>query len=258
MKQGFCGLLLMLVVVVGGFPACLLAQLDLQYQPRGQEPFGSWQEGIKPKPVSGFNVELISVLADYQEPLSDGLFPNSIKVQFYLDQEHAVYVTVRELDYRTYYWLDKVQPAKEWKKGFQNTFAWPTDPVLQQLRPRLDLYDLGVLIRLDAESTSSVERVAPAVLYDKTPPLAIDGYFFTLKTGEDAQLKVSITHKETGKEVNSQTFRRKRAGRPFTIHWDAKGADPGSYIFDLSGNSLSTDQIFSKEIHFFHQPTLAP
>ncbi len=241
-----------------GLPSLLPAQQDLQYQPRSQEPFGSWREGIKPKPVSGFNVELISVLADYQEALSDDLFPNSIKVQFYLEAEHAVYVTVRELDYRTYYWLDKVQPLRPWEKGFQNIFAWPTDPVLQQLTPRLDLYDLGVLIRLDAESTSTVERVAPAVLYDKNPPVAIDGYFFTLKTGEDAQLKISFTHTGTGKEVNSQTFRRKRAGRPFTIHWDAKDEEPGQYTLVLSGNSLSTDQTFSKEIHFFHQPTLSP
>ncbi|MGD9850961.1 MAG: hypothetical protein AB7T38_06825 [Nitrospirales bacterium] len=250
--------LLIILVWMGTVPFSGWAQPDLQYQPRSQEPFGSWREGIKPKPVSGFNVELISVLADYQEPLSSSHFPNSITVQFYLDEQHAVYVTVRELDYRTYYWLDKVQPARTWEKGFQNFFTWPTDPVLQQLTPRLDLYDLGVLIRLDAESTSSVERVAPAVLYDKTPPLVIDGYLFTLKTGEDAQLKVSITHAGTGKEVGNQTFRRKRAGRPFTIHWDAKGEGPGPYTLELSGNSLSTDQTFSKEIHFYHQPTLAP
>lgn len=143
-------------------------------------------------------------------------------------------------------------------KRFSEYLYLATDPVLQQLTPRLDLYDLGVLIRLDAESTSSVERVAPAVLYDKNPPVTIGGYFFTLKTGEDAQLKISITHTETGKEVNSQTFRRKRAGRPFTIHWDAKDEEPGQYTLILSGNSLSTDQTFSKEIHFFHQPTLSP
>ena len=141
----------------------------MQYQSRSQEQLGHWKEGVKPKPVSGGNVELISVLADYQEPAASETFPNAVKLQFYLDDEHAVYLTVRELDYRTYYWLDKVQPARSWEQGFQNVFAWPTDPVLQRLTPKLDVYDLGALIRLDAESTSSIERVAPGVLYQRFP-----------------------------------------------------------------------------------------
>jgi hypothetical protein len=165
---------------------------------------------------------------------------------------------VRELDYRTYYWLDKVQPARVWKKGFQNVFSWPADPVLQQLKPKLDLYELGALIRLDAESTSSVERVAPGVLYYKDAPATIDGYVFALKTAEDARLMATITQEATGKEVEAQTFRRKRAGRPFTIHWQAKEAEPGFYKLDITGFSLSTNQTLSKEIHFYHQPTLNP
>ncbi|HBP90511.1 MAG TPA: hypothetical protein DD706_22815, partial [Nitrospiraceae bacterium] len=124
MKSGVLGLLLILVFL-GGVPSRLLAQLDLQYQSRSQEQLGSWKEGVKPKPVSGLNVELISVLADYQELVSSENFPNAVKLQFYLDDKHAVYLTVRELDYRTYYWLDKVEPARVWEKGFQNVFAWP-------------------------------------------------------------------------------------------------------------------------------------
>ena len=96
------------------------------------------------------------------------------------------------------------------------------------------------------------------MLYDQIPPTTIDGYFFTLKTGEDARLMVSMTQEATGKEVDRQTFRRKRAGRPFTIHWDAKDAEPGPYKLDISGFSLSTNQSLSKEIHFYHQPTVAP
>ncbi|HNP28274.1 MAG: hypothetical protein KC592_13295 [Nitrospira sp.] len=257
MKSGVLGLLLILVFL-GGVPSRLLAQLDLQYQSRSQEQLGSWKEGVKPKPVSGLNVELISVLADYQELVSSENFPNAVKLQFYLDDKHAVYLTVRELDYRTYYWLDKVEPARVWEKGFQNVFAWPTDPVLQQLTPKLGLYELGALVRLDAESTSSIERVAPAVLYHKDAPSMIEGYFFTLKTGEDARLLASITQHATGKEVERQIFRRKRAGLPFTIHWDAEDAEPGPYKLDISGFSLSTNQPLSKEIHFYHQPILNP
>ncbi|HBP90512.1 MAG TPA: hypothetical protein DD706_22820 [Nitrospiraceae bacterium] len=86
----------------------------------------------------------------------------------------------------------------------------------------------------------------------------IEGYFFTLKTGEDARLLASITQHATGKEVERQIFRRKRAGLPFTIHWDAEDAEPGPYKLDISGFSLSTNQPLSKEIHFYHQPILNP
>jgi hypothetical protein len=256
-RRGFW-LLILILSFLNASPSFLWAQLDLQYQSRSQEQLGNWKEGVKPKPVSAGNVELISVLADYQEPAASETFPNPLKLQFYLDHTHDVFLTVRELDYRTYYWLDKVQPDRPWEKGFQNVFAWPTDPVLQQLTPKLDLYDLGVLIRLDADSTSSVERVAPGVLYHSMPPSKIDGYFFTLKTGEDARLMATIIQEATGKEVETLTFRRKRAGRPFTIHWEAKDAEPGLYKLDITGFSLSTNQTLSKEIHFFHQPVLTP
>lgn len=180
------------------------------------------------------------------------------EVEVFLEDPHAVYVTVRELDYQTYYWLDKVQPAEPWSPGFQNTFSWPSQPVLQQLTPKVDLYDLGVLVRLDAESPSSLERVAPALLFHQDAPSVVTGYFFTFKTGEDARLFATIRQESTGQEMDSQTFRRKRAGRPFTIHWEAKEADPGPYILTLSGFSLSTNQTLSQEIHFYHQPAVNP
>jgi hypothetical protein len=253
-----CWWLFLMLVWMGTASSPGWAQLDLRYQPRSQDPVGSWKEGIKPKPVAGLNVELISVLADYQEAPSSDQFPESVKLKFFVEDQHSVYVTVRELDYRTYYWLDKVQPAQPWNKGFQNTFSWSSDSVLQQLTPKLDLYDLGALIRLDAESPSSLERVAPAVLYYQEAPSTIDGYLFTLKTGEDARLLATIRQASTGKEVDSQTFRRKRAGRPFTIHWEAKDAEPGPYTLEISGFSLSTNQNLSKEIHFYHQPIVNP
>lgn len=167
-------------------------------------------------------------------------------------------IWVRELDYRTYYWLDKVEPARVWEKRFQNVLAWPTDPVLQQLTTKLGLYQLGALIRFDAESTSSVEHVAPGVRYHKDAPSKIEGYVFPLKTGEDARLMAFITQHVTGKEVERQVFRRIRAGLLFTIHWDAKDAEPGSYTLDISGFSLSNNQTLSQEIHFYHQPILVP
>jgi hypothetical protein len=229
------------------------AQLALQYQQRGDR-----YEGVKPKPVSGYDIELISVLADYHESVATESLPNRVTLRFYLDKEDTVHLTVRELDYQAYYWLDRVQPDTPWKPGFQNVFTWPTDSVLNQLSPQLHLYDIGALVRLRTDTASTIEQVAPAVLYHTTVPDQIDGYQFTLKTGEDARLKASIIRQENGQEMDVQTFRRKRAGRPFTIHWDAKAASPGWYVLKITGFSLSTNQSITKEVEFYHQPSLNP
>ena len=251
-RIGFC-----LVLVLGGcvlsWPPQLHAQLDLQYQQRGDR-----YEGIKPKPVSGYDIELISVLADYQEPHEAGGFPKRVTLRFYLAGDEAVHLTVRELDYRAYYWLDRVQPAEPWKSGFQNVFTWPTDPVLSQLSPKLELYEIGALIRLHTATSSTIENVAPAVLYHTEPPAQVEGYRFTMKTGEDARLIATIIQQDSGQEMDVQKFRRKRAGRPFTIQWDAKAVPPGSYALKITGFSLSTNQSITKEVHFYHQPSLNP
>ncbi len=137
-------------------------------------------------------------------------------------------------------------------------FTWPTDPVLSQLRPTLDLYEIGVLVRLNSETSSTIEQVAPAVLYHTDSPDKIEGYRFTMKTGEDARLLVTIIQQDSGQEVDVQKFRRIRAGRPFTIQWAAKSAPPGSYALKITGFSLSTNQSITKEVHFYHQPSLNP
>ncbi len=252
MKRISWGLCLCLVFLGTSTPL-LGAQLDLQYQKRGDH-----YEGIKPKPVSGYDIELISALVDYQEPLGTKGFPNRVKLRFYLDRDEAVHLTVRELDYRAYYWLDKVQPAESWKQGFQNEFVWPTDPVLAKLKPTLNLYELGALVRLHIATSSTIEQVAPAVLYHSEPPAQIEGYRFTMKTGEDARLMATITQQATGLVMDTQKFRRKRAGRPFTIQWNAKAASQGLYALKITGFSLSTNQSINKEVHFYHQPSLNP
>lgn len=255
MKQISWGLCICLVFL--GAPPSLWAQRDLQYQKRGDH-----YEGIKPKPVSGYDIELISVLVDYQEPLGTKGFPNRVKLRFYLDRDETVHLTVRELDYRAYYWLDKVQPDEPWKPGLHNVFTWSAASVIdslnKQLKPRLALYELGALVRLDTSTSSTIENVAPAVLYHTEPPAQIEGYRFTMKTGEDARLMATITEQATGQNMDTQKFRRKRAGRPFTIQWNAKSSPPGLYTLNITGFSLSTNQSINKEVHFYHQPSLNP
>src|SRR5262249_49273988 len=127
-------------------------ETHLQYQNRG-----NCYEGVKPKPVSGYDIELISARVDYKEEVK--YLPDRLKAQFYLEQLSQVHLTVRELDYRYYYWMDRVQPAQPWRPGFDNAFDWPTREVIQQLG-QIIMYDLGVVARLDKSVPSKSERVA--------------------------------------------------------------------------------------------------
>ena len=89
-------------VLVALAAAPLLAQYDpeLQYQDRGDR-----HEGLRPKPVAGYDVALLSARVDYREE-SDG-WPEKLRLRFYLPEPQEVFVTVRQLRPRsTYYWLD--------------------------------------------------------------------------------------------------------------------------------------------------------
>ena len=164
----------------------IAAQTNLKYQDRGNR-----HEGIKPSPVSGYDIELISLRADFKEEAEK--LPDQFKLKFYLKEISEVYLTVRELDFKYYYWMDQVQPQQPWQAGFSNVFEWPTREVIQhQPLKSMEMYDLGVVVRLERSIPSIVERVAPVILYHSHFPKAIEGYLFTFKTNGDANLTTSI------------------------------------------------------------------
>lgn len=53
---------MVLLIILLVWVSAASAQVELQYQNRGNR-----YEGIKPKPVSGVDIELISARVDYQE-----------------------------------------------------------------------------------------------------------------------------------------------------------------------------------------------
>jgi len=241
-----------LVLVVFLVPLPLWADANLDYQNRGDR-----FEGIKPKPVSGYDIELISVLVDYQEPAAQ--LPDQLRVAFHLPIQTAVQLTVREQDYRLYYWLDKIKPAMPWQPSKLNEFTWPTSTVLRELdRPdqRLNLYELGTLIRLNRETPGSVEEVAPAILYHTRLPEKIRGYLFAMKTNGDARLSCKVLRGKESTELMTQAFRRLPGGRPFTVRWDAAGAQEGQYSLVCNGYFLDTNEELKQTVRFYHKPTV--
>jgi hypothetical protein len=248
MSRKYARLILSLMLWVQ--PQILWADTNLVYQNRGDR-----HEGVRPKPVSGWNIEVISVLVDYQEPAAQ--LPDQLRVGFYLQsQPLAVHLTVREQDYRLYYWLDKVKPAKGWQAGAVNVYTWPTGPVLRQLDEKLNPYDLGVLIRLGKETPGRNEDVAPAILYYRQPPAQIGGYLFTMKANGDARLSCKVVRGKESAELMRQSFSRLPGGRPFTVRWDTGGAQEGQYSMICKGFFLDTNEELNQTVSFFHRPTV--
>lgn len=227
------------------------ASTDLEYQDRG----GRYAEGVKPAPVSGYDIELISVLVDYKEAIDR--LPDQLRVQFYLPDQKHVGLIVREQDFRFYYWLDKVKPpSKAWRAGSQNEFTWPTGTVLRRLDEKMDMYELGVLIRLGKTMPASVEDVAPAILYNTKPPDSIRGYLFTMKTNGDARLSCSVYREGRTVPINTQTFRRIPGGRPFTVLWNTAGSHEARYMLVCTGSFLDTNHPLQETVRFYHKPTV--
>lgn len=241
-RQKLFTLLLLLV------PLAAWAASDLDYQNRGDR-----FEGVRPKPVSGYDIEVISVLVDYQE--SADQLPDQLRVAFYLQGKTAVHLTVREQDYRLFYWLDRVTPAKEWRAKSLNEFTWPTGVVLRQLDHKLNLYQLGVLIRLRKETPAKNEEVAPAILYHARPPEKVGGYLFTMKTNGDARLSCKVYRGGETAAMMTQVFRRIPGGRPFTVRWDAGDAQEAQYTLVCDGYFLDNNHPVRQTINFFHKPT---
>lgn len=223
---------------------------DLLYQNRE-----TYFEGIKPPPVSGFDIELLSFIADYKDQVSS--LPECFRLRFFLSKESPVNLIVRSLGSDQNYVLDKVIPSRSWGTEGWNVFEWPTQLVIQRIKPKVNLYDLGALVRLDSESPSSVERIAPAILYHSRLPSKISGYSVVLKTSEEARIVVSIRHTSTGKEMEKQTFRR-TPGRHFSIQWEVAEWPAGIYRIGINGFLLKANSSIKQEIEFYHQPLLRP
>jgi hypothetical protein len=224
----------------------LLAQYDpaLQYQNRGNR-----YEGLKPKPVSGYDVELLSALVDYREP--SPTWPETLRLEFYLPADEPVFVTVRQPRPKTAYsWLDKVMPPTPWRPRALNEFTWPTEPVLRNLT-KMTLDDLGVVVRLRREDPGRSETIAPAALFHTKPPMAANGYRFTFKTNGSAHVTCRIFRGD--KEVYQRPQNQEKAGSPFTLSWDTRGQPEGEYRLALSGYFDGDNTQLAKEIDFYHR-----
>jgi hypothetical protein len=224
------------------------AQDELQYQRRSNR-----FEGLQPRPVSGYDIELLSARIDHREDLSR--LSERLTLRFYLRRREPVFLVVRELVYRHYYWLDKVEPRVPWQPGFDNVFEWPTGDVMGRL-PGLRPTDLGVIARLGKPAPSATESVAPVLMYQGALPTRVEAYLFSFRAREQARLTASIYPEGGTEPVLRQVFPQQLAGRPFTVRWDvARQPQPeGAYRLVLSGYRLDSNEPIHQVVSFLHQP----
>ncbi len=240
------------LVLLLGFPGTGSAQVELGYQSRG-----TYNEGVRGKPVGGEDLVLISAMVDYQEPVNE--LPDKLQVQFFLEQADTVDIQVREIEQKYFYWLDTVKPTKPWIKGAHNHFSWGTTLVLQVLNSRMNMYALGIVIKLTPSKRADIDyQVAPPVFFSQTLPSRIAAYRFDLKPGENALLNISIDQGSGTDLVYSTRVRRAVGGRPVPIIWNVDQADPGFYRLVVDGYFLNSNAPILRRIGFIHQPTLKP
>lgn len=221
---------------------------ELIYQERDNR-----SEGIIPKPISGYDIDLISVQANYEgrrEQVNTDTVPDFYKMKFFLDEKEKVFVTLRELEYNTYYRADSFSPVKPWKTGFGNEVVLPTADVIKPLGIKMNT--LGVLVRLKINKPSADEYVAPAVFYHADTPAKITGYIFHMSIAEDAKIKWKV-FKKAGNEEVAQGGKAPEGGVTFAVLWNALDAPSGAYRLVINGYLLEDYQRISKVINFYHK-----
>jgi hypothetical protein len=225
--------------------------LNLQYKARGDR-----SEGVIQPKKSGDAIELISAMTDYQEVSST--MPASLAVRFYLKELTNAAVSVRGIRVAQDYWMNNVQPPKNWERGFNNEFRWPTSTVIQQLGMIRNMYDLGVVVCLgpNCETTDDlVVTVAPAILYTSRLPSSISGYRFTFKpiTHESLSFNLyqDVNGDAIGSPLESQVYSDVDPGIPFNVALNAPTRE-GWYQLQVSGTKMYSDELVSKVIRFYN------
>lgn len=243
---GASALVLCATVALLGSAGIGATWVQLQYQDRGNR-----YEGVKSRPVTAPDLELLCALVDYQEDMS--ALPRDLRIRFYLPAEADVDVAVRDLRHRTYYWMDRVRPEDPWRVGFDNIFRWPTKTVIRHLEG-LGPEDLGVVVRLGPDQGALQECVAPAILFSARCPSAADGYLFAFRARAKARVSCRIYEKGCSTPLRAQSYDLVLGGMPFAFKWDAREAAESWYRLDIEGYQINDNRRISKVVDFYHRP----
>ncbi len=251
-----CRNLLMITILIG-IQSLFISASDaspeskekLKYQDRGNR----W-EGIRWMQSSSKHIELLAAMANHDESQNQ---TEVFKVKFYIEEVSDVYLTVREIDNRKYYWLDKIKQGS-WKQGFGNVFEWPIGDVFKKI-DEIGMQDLGIVARIGYEKPKKEETIAPAIFFQNHVPDRIVEYLFAFKPARNARVTCSMfKNPKSGKPIliKEDHYPKVIGGRPFTFLWDCSNADEGHYELMVSGYFRDNNKRLSKSVIFYHQPNV--
>lgn len=236
----------LLVTTVLGLVTLGMAGDNLIYRDRG-----SRYEGTKPKPIGGYEVELLGAVV---EPLPMADFPDRAAISFFLERDEPVHFLIREREPKEYYRLDQVKPTSPWRPRTTNTFAWPSGEVLRPLG--LGPADLLFLVRLGADKPRSRERVAPVLLEPAAGGRKISGYRFTFRLQSTAKTRHAVYGPGSTDPLQPMTpYSKRAADTPFEISWSAEGRPEGTYLLVLESYFTADNVRLRQEVELFHSPT---
>lgn len=225
-------------VIIAGLVLAGFIDEALVYRQRGDR-----FEGVKSKPVGAPDLELIGAVIDGGARTSP--LPEDMAVSWFLEREGRVFLTIRERQPETFYWLDKI-PASGWRAGAHNTFTWPSGDILAPLG--LEPTDLAVLVRIDSDIPRVKETVAPALVDHPPTPSCL--YRFTFRPQMAMEVRAELKGPGGYEEVLGSS-RRLSAHLPHDIRWQAAGKPPGHYRIEIEGIKLRTgDALASQEVRF--------
>jgi hypothetical protein len=238
-------LICLLVASETNFLSAIPTQADLKYQDRGDR-----YEGVLGSKVSD-RVELISAMVDFHDAGYVNT-PEQFKLKLYLPNKTNVSVTVREINTRTNYWMDRIRPSGGWHAGFGNEFAWPTADVIQRL-DNLNLSDLGAIAQLGSGERSNDITVAPVILFYTKAPRKVTDYSFAFRISRKADVTCLIFKDGSDDPpVLKKVFPKMLGNLPRSIVWNASSATEGSYRLVIEVVYTNDGEDIKQVVHFFH------
>jgi len=218
---------------------------NFEYTSRGNPP--DRYEGLKPNPVSGLGIELLSAVINYQET-EKRTIPSRYKLKFYLPETSA-HITVRELIPTHFYWMDQVR--QPWQKGL-NIYEWPTKEVIAPLK--LQKSKLGVVVHNIKYDGRDVEFISPVAFYHYKTPSKITAYRFAFKINCEANLSYTVFQRGNNTPMKKVELGKQTVGEPFSIIWDCLNMPENDYELVIEGYCVNNGINVLHSVLFHHQP----
>ena len=229
---------------------------ELAYKDRG-----GYHEGIRTAPSTGAELDLVAAMINQTEPYS--ALPPSFRALFYLPNRDPVHLTIREVNRRYFYWLDRFA-STNWQAHKVNNIHWETGPVFQFLRGTggpLKLEELGAVVRLGKSGNAADEVVAPVALYHANALTSIESYRFVFLPSRQMRLKFEVFAKGTedkAQPLMNQIVPIAPANFPQSVTWKIGTQQDGWFELIASGYFLSSEgERIRKRVTFFHSAQLA-